>query len=423
MPLQRETAARLTNMTNRGLAALAYLGGISLFFALIQPRSRFVYLHTQAAIYVHLVRLIVSVVIISGWTLRAWPERSGAESLVRDTASILIIGLPSGSGVTGLAAALLTITLGTTWVLGLAGALLAASGRSFDLRALADSDWSDRLTQTGPEPDQVARQAAERKQIQRLTEQRIERIWETSRVAANERRRRERMNHVSAEQDEVVGRLAMLNRMLAVGELSISRFNALHADLFSYFDALRLELTALEQRRADVDTLPQRTARPASLDNVPDVRVVAIAIVDRSGMPLLTYGQFALDESMITGMVAALDSLTEEMFGSRVHKTQLAEGQVVHFARGQQTATFVIFEDEPAPNQIARLSELLEEFEAVNAAELAHLPIDTARLQEVAVPFTLVNNGHAHDATPLARRPASGSGESLTNSPAPYQRV
>src|SRR5690606_7838941 len=203
-------------------------------------------------------------------------------------------------------------------------------------------------------------------------------------------RRGERIDQVKFEMEAVLGRLDHLNHLLSYGEVSLSRFTAAHSELIAYLDALRRELSDLQSRRGDVVTASIRPTPPLALTELPPVKVATMALLDRGGVPIFTYGHFPLDESLVTGMVSALDSLSEEMFGSRVHKTQLAEGQVVHFARGQYTVAFVIFEDEPAPVQIGHLREFLDDFERANAAVLASPPVDTDRLVPVPVPFAFL---------------------------------
>ncbi|MBX6342877.1 MAG: hypothetical protein IRY97_10495, partial [Thermomicrobiaceae bacterium] len=296
----------------------------------------------------------------------------------------------------------LSLPLGSTWLLALGGLIAAATGRTADLRALLSADWPD-------EPVTAAAEAAppidERSYARELREKRLARFWHASRAAAIERQRRERIAAVRAAMGEVLVRLDHLNHLLSVGEISMNRFTAVHAEWIAYLDALRTELIELESRRAAPSSV-QRAPVPPTLVDLPPVRALTLAVVDRSGVPIATYGHFPLDETVVTGMLAAFESLSAEMFGSQVHKTQLAHGQVVHFARGRAVIAFALFEDEPAPVQVAQLRAFLDEFEQANAGVLGRLPIDPDHLTPIPVPFTFARRleqagAAAREAEPL----------------------
>jgi hypothetical protein len=134
-------------------------------------------------------------------------------------------------------------------------------------------------------------------------------------------------------------------------------------------------------------TIEEMPNPPDALTGAPDAQVVSLAVIDRSGVPIVTYGHFALDESLISGMVSVIDSLSEEMFGSRASKTHLAGADVVHFAYGAHTILLTTFDDEPSPVQLAQLREYIDEFEAVNVGRLAESPIDVDAVTAIEVPF------------------------------------
>jgi hypothetical protein len=384
--------------STRLLAALAYLGIASGIILGINLRSRFIWRHAVIATGLHVIRVIWCAVALILWTVRGGqPHDIGRLSL--DLATLFVAGVPWPRGLDQTLALALALPLGFTWILAVVAAVLAATGRSVDLKAMVSADWSDSgfvgfsIFQSQPLGALTGNESTrshvdDRMRARELTEQRLDRMWNASRVAAIERRRSERMEQVRGDLDLILSQLGNLNRMLSLGEISLSRFNVVHTELIDYLKALRAELSDLELRRADLQSLPARSPRPATLDALPEVRVLTLAIVDRGGIPIQTYGYFTLDESIITGMVSAFESLTAEMFGSQVHKTQLADGQVVYFARGQASVTFAIFEDDPAPQQISKLREFVDEFERANTLVLESLPIDSARLQPVEMPFS-----------------------------------
>lgn len=381
-----ELAARSRpTKADRTLAALAYVGPGWAVALLIAPPRRFVLRHTLLATTLHLTRCIASALVVLLWLLahRGADPLAGPMSL--QFGSLLVFGVP-WLGLSGQLLLALALPLGGIWLLCLAGALIAGSGHTLDLHGLLNGDWSDPLP---ADSQPTTSRWDDPRQARALTEQRLNRIWHASRQAAAERRRVERMRWIRGEQDVVLGQLDNLNHMLSLGELSMNRFNLLHSELIAYLNELRQELLELEQRRAEPDGALDLSRRPTALGALPDVRVLSLAVVDASGAPVRTYGHFPLDESIITGMVAAFESLSAEMFGSHVHKTQLAGGQVVHFARGQALVAYAVFEDDPSPRQIANLRDFLGAFEETNRAALRVLPVDPSRLREVPAPFAV----------------------------------
>jgi len=383
-------------IVNRRVATISYIGGLSLLIIALRPRSKYAARHANVAAGLHLIRFGWAALTLIVWGMSA--NDLAARSLDRiavDLSMLLIAGIPWPAGIDIHLALALSLPLGFTWVLALAGAVLAATGRTVDLENCFHSDWSGEMQYPDDEFSRASRssgksRAEDRSRLKELTEQRLDRMWQASQVAALEHRRVERLEEVRADQDAVLSRIANLNRMLALGEISLSRFNTVYSELIDYLDVLRLEAGNLELRRADARSLNEQGLRPPTIDSIPETRVETLAIVDPSGLPLVTHGHFSLDESMITGMVSVFESLSEEMFGSAVHKTQLADGQVIHFVRGQATVAYAIFEDEPAVEQILRLREYHQNFEMLNADVLRVLPIDVAQLRDLASPFDFV---------------------------------
>lgn len=368
---------------SRLLASLAYVGPLSLVIVALLPRSRFVLRHALIAMAIHLARLLLAGTVASLWII-ATDGEGRFSRIAADLGSLLLFGLPWPVGWERDLLLVLSFPLGLTWLLTLGGLAVAATGHSLDLRALFQADWPDAM----PKPVEAApTQFDERAYARELRERQLERIWNASMVAQSERRRQERIEQVKGEMDLVLGRLDYLNHLLSFGELSLSRFNAMHAELIAYLDALRAELADVQWRWGDAITSTLRPSPPLALTETPQVHALTLAVLDQGGVPIFTTGYFPLEESLITGMISALESLSEEMFGSRVHKSQLAEGQVVHFVRGTHTIAYAIFEDEPAPVQIGQLREFLDAFEQENAELLANPPVDPAQVTAVPLPF------------------------------------
>src|SRR5205823_9349175 len=108
-----------------------------------------------------------------------------------------------------------------------------------------------------------------------------------------------------------------------VGEISRKRYDALNHEIDGDLGILREQLAELSSRVVMTSTgMPERMRVSRLERGGADSRVNTIAIVTPSGVPLFSYGHFQLDEALVAGILSAFDSVTEEVLGSRVHKTE-----------------------------------------------------------------------------------------------------
>lgn len=395
------------------LAAASYiLGAFALIVVAIGPRNPFLVRHAQQAMIIHIVRLVL----VSGAML-SWHLGGDATSTLPmadftlHLGMLVLVGLPWPGELPTDLLLLLGLPLGAPWLIAIAGAIVSSLGRSLDLPAALKSDWpeevDDHLPEMGtPEYDRLIGLRGgqpeyetgygagtpyydvERGIARDLRDQRLERMWSASRSAAQERSRKDIIQELEKRQDTVLVRLDHLNHLLSTGSISMSRYNRFNQELVAYLDGLRSVMARVQARSEGANqalgVLPEA---PTALTGAPDAEAQALAVIDTSGIPVVTYGHFAMDESLISGMVSVLDGLSEEMFGSRANMTQLATGDVVYYSQGQYSSTFVTFDDEPSPAQIQRLREYVEAFEEANAQQLSRHPFDPEKIVEVEVPF------------------------------------
>jgi hypothetical protein len=395
------------------LASTSYLfGAFALIVVAVGPRNPFVVRHAQQAMVLHLVRLVLVSGVILTWYVSA--EASPGLSIsdfTLDIGSLVLLGLPWPVDMPAELFLLMALPLGGPWVIAISGAMISAMGKSLDIKAALSSNWpervDDRVPEMGtpefdraiglrggrPEYDAAAKAGTPYYEVERgiardLRDQRLERMWSASRSVAQERSRKDIIQELEKRQDTVLVRLDHLNHLLSSGSISMSRYNRFNQQLVSYLDGLRSVMARIESRSEGANqalgVLPEA---PDALTGAPDAEALALAVIDRSGIPVVTYGHFAMDESLISGMVSVLDGLSEEMFGSRVNMTQLAGGDVVYYSQGEYSSTFVSFDDEPSPAQVQRLREYVEVFEGENASQLNRTPFDPQRITEVDVPF------------------------------------
>lgn len=371
---------------DRALAALAYVGVLPFLIIASQPGPLFVRRHQRLAALVHLVRIVWTGVVISLWYLAFAGGTQDARNanLVKDLAGIVLLGTPLPSTFASPALPWILTPLIITWSLALAGSALAACGRTADFHALASADWSDpaprrRFLSRSPEE--------ERRQARQARERQLERLQRSSQTIRTERTRRDRITELEEQIDRSHVQRDYFDQLLSLGEMSQRRYDAANAELDQQVAELRVRLAELTTRVAITSTPAPASMRVHRLSRPEETIVETIAVITPDGVPIFTYGQFQLDEAIVAGILSAFDSLSEEVFGSRVHKTSLAGGQVLFFAHGQYVLVMAVFDDEPAPRQIEQLRTMLLQFEQANSGPLTRKQYDPAYLHQVQIPF------------------------------------
>lgn len=394
------------------LASFAYLlGAFALVIVAMGPRNPYLIRHAQQAMVLHLMRLVLVAAVILTWYVSAVDSPGLSISVFTlHLGALVLLGLPWPAELPLELLMLLALPLGGPWVASVFGATVSAMGRSLDLKAALSSHWPDRVDDRTPamgtpeydrsiglrggRPEyQTAAVAGtpyyevERGIARDIRDQRLERMWSASRVAAQERSRKDLLTELENRQETVLVRLDHLNHLLSTGSISMSRYNRFNQQLIAYLDALRAIMARVQNRESRSQELGALPEAPDALTGAPDAEAMALAVIDKSGVPVVTYGHFSMDESLISGMVAALDGLSEEMFGSRANMTQLTDGDVVYYSQGKHSSAFVTFDDEPSPAQVQRLREYVDAFEDRNAGQLSRTPFNPDKIEEVDVPF------------------------------------
>ena len=369
----------------RWFAALSYLGGFGLLAWAVGARGQFAARHNRLANGIHLARLGWVGAILAVWWLRADDIlRLRAGNLLLDLGMLLLAGIPMPGTFGAGALTWILWPLAVCWVVSLTGFVLSSTGHTADAHAFIHADWSDvavrrRWLWRNPEE--------ERRQARAARDRQIERLQKTNRAMTAERTRRDRMDGITAEIERLWAQKQHNDRLLSLGEISRKRYQVLQGELDAESAALREELAEYSSRVVMATVEKPARLRIGRLDRDADSRADTVAFVTPSGVPIFTYGQFQLDEALVAGMLSAFDSLSEEVFGSRVHKTELAEGQVMHFVHGQHIIVVAIFEEEPSPRQIEQLRTMLQHFEQANAGPLARQQYEPRHLHEAPIPF------------------------------------
>jgi hypothetical protein len=411
MPQHARTSRARPARLSRVMAAACYLvGAFSLVVVAVGPRNPFLVRHAQQAMILHLVRLALVSAMIVAWYGMSAPEQGSTVILFTlHLATLVLIGLPWPVGLDAEIILMLGLPLGVPWLLSIAGAMVAATGYSIDLRGMFSRRWPDWIDDREPvigtpeydrwiglrgglvgadfEETGEHYSEVERRIARELRDGRLERMWNASRVAAQERNRYEILQELELRQDTVLVRMDNLNHLLSSGMMSLSRYNRFNQDLIEYLDALRTVRAQMQSRTVTGQMLRDLPNPPDALASAPDAEAITMAVIDQTGIPVVTHGHFQIDESLISGMVSVMDGLSEEMFGSRASSTKLDDGEVVYFAQGKLSSAFITFDDEPSPMQITQLREYIDNFEQANEAVLRRTPVDPAKLEDVRVPF------------------------------------
>ena len=374
-------------MLGRFLAAISYIGLTGALTPLAQPDNPFVVRHARGALVIHLLRFAL-VGPVFALSLRGLDlEGDGAQMIdfATNFSLLLFFGVPVTAPPAGFVPWVVTVLV-ITWLLDLFGIVIALGGLTADWHAFFHADWPNRRTDLdravlGPSNVQ------EKEQLTRLREGRLARVREADSVAAQERRRRDTLTSLHEEFDAAKARRAHLTQLFELGEISERRYAEQRAQLDARLVELGAQIAIQGARQLPVGG-SENWRRDLPTDIVVHAPLQTLAITAHSGIPLLTYGHFRLDEALVTGILAAFNSLSEEVFGAQVHKTELAEGQVLSFVHARWTVTMAVFDEDPSPTQIRLLREFVDEFERRNSRELSRPSPDPTRLEEVEIPFT-----------------------------------
>jgi hypothetical protein len=374
---------------DRLVAAFAYIGVIPFLLFAGSPGRRFVRRHQHVAATVHAIRVIwTAFVLVFWWGFIASGEQDERQSaLVRDLAMTIVAGFPWVSSFQSDMLPWLLTPMVATWVLSFSGFILAIGGKTADFHAFVNADWSDVVRRRR----WFSRSPEEERRIARLARERhLDRIQSSTRTYASERIRRERLESIRIDIEQLRAQRDHNDQLLALGEISQRRYDESRKGIDEDIVELERIRSGLTQRTAATmkhsGQVPERL-RISRTDRSSEALVDTVAIVTPSGIPLFTYGTFQLDEAIVAGILSAFDSLSEEVFGSRVHKTQLAEGQVLYFAHGLYVLILAVFDDEPSPRQIEQLKAMLRQFEQANQGSLQREQYDPAYLHQVEITF------------------------------------
>lgn len=102
-----------------------------------------------------------------------------------------------------------------------------------------------------------------------------------------------------------------------------------------------------------------------------------------SGISLAQVGDFSVDPALLMPMLSSFRSITQELFGAGMRRTEIKGGHWLYFVPGRYTTLVVIYSAEPAAIQLKTIEDLHRDFELVN-----ELTLSSGDVSQLAFTFT-----------------------------------
>ena len=177
-----------------------------------------------------------------------------------------------------------------------------------------------------------------------------------------------------------------MNRLVqefANGEINRTQFHKL-------YDRYQRQIIMVAQLLAESDPATWREAITDKEDTILikkrlTAKAVGMSVYDnRSGMPIETLGEFAIEAELIVPMLSSYRSAAAEIFSAGMRSTEMENGQWLCFVPGTYTTLIALFSLEPSDNQLHMVERMHKDFETANEAALQGGNVDPEKL---AFPF------------------------------------
>jgi hypothetical protein len=178
-------------------------------------------------------------------------------------------------------------------------------------------------------------------------------------------------------------KMSKLVQEFASGEINRTQFHRL-------YDRYQRQIMTVAQLLAEADPSTWREAIKDSEDTIVikkslTAKAVGMSVYEnKSGMPIETLGEFAIDPELIVPMLSSYRSAAAEIFRAGMRSTEMENGQWLCFVPGTYTTLIALFSLEPSDNQLQMVGRMHQDFEQANRAALEAGHIDPTKL---AYPF------------------------------------
>lgn len=177
--------------------------------------------------------------------------------------------------------------------------------------------------------------------------------------------------------------MSKLVQEFASGVINRTQFHKL-------YDRYQRQIMAVAQLIAESDPAIWRDAISDNEDTMHikkrlTAKAVGMCVYDnKSGMPIETLGEFAIDAELIVPMLSSYRSAAVEIFQAGMRSTEMENGQWLCFVPGSFTTLIALFSLEPSENQLKMIERMHRDFEAANKDALEGGHVDPKKL---AYPF------------------------------------
>lgn len=182
---------------------------------------------------------------------------------------------------------------------------------------------------------------------------------------------------------QVHEKMSRLVQEFANGEINRTQFHKL-------YDRYQRQIMTVTQFMAESDPATWRDAIKETEDTLHlkkrlTAKAVGMSVYsNKSGMPIETLGEFAVEPELIVPMLSSYRSAAAEIFRAGMRSTEMENGQWLCFVPGTHTTLIALFSLEPSTNQLDMVERMHKDFEEANRAALNAGQVDPNQL---AYPF------------------------------------
>ncbi|NDJ76600.1 MAG: hypothetical protein GYB65_10110 [Chloroflexi bacterium] len=182
---------------------------------------------------------------------------------------------------------------------------------------------------------------------------------------------------------QVHQKMSRLVQEFANGEINRTQFHRL-------YDRYQRQIMTVAQLIAEADPAVWQDAINETEDTIHlkkrlTAKAVGMSVYDnKSGMPIETLGEFAIEPELIVPMLSSYRSAAAEIFRAGMRSTEMENGQWLCFVPGTYTTLIALFSLEPSDNQLQMVERMHQDFEGANKSALEMGQADPEKL---AYPF------------------------------------
>lgn len=188
---------------------------------------------------------------------------------------------------------------------------------------------------------------------------------------------------LKATLDRLQNKIAKLVQDFAAGVINRSQFH----ELYGRYQRQMAQLNQMASNEASTSVVPgSRDPEDTYLIKKRlTARVLGVSIYsNKSGLPIETLGDFAVDAALLVPMLSSYRDATREIFKAGMRSTVMENGHWLCFVPGNLSTLIVLYSMEASAIQISAIEAMHRDFETANKAALEKGNADPSTL---AYPF------------------------------------